>query len=87
MDESPPSPPAPPDARPERDEELTVLVRIQADLADVDRALERLDDGSYGTCEVCGEALADEVLATAPATRLCAAHEAQPPAPAPAAPA
>lgn len=70
MDEHPPEP------TPPRDEELAVLDSIQVDLADVDRALERLDDGSYGTCEVCGEALADEVLAVAPATRLCPAHRA-----------
>lgn len=88
MDEPPDSPAPPPDppdpagvadpatARAEREAELAVLDRIQGELADVDRAFERLDDGGYGTCEVCGEALADEVLAAAPATRLCPAHQA-----------
>ena len=58
----------------ERERELAVIARAHADLADVDRALERLDDGTYGTCEVCGEAIADDVLAPAPATRLCPPH-------------
>jgi RNA polymerase-binding transcription factor DksA len=47
---------------------------MQGDLADVDRALERLDEGTYGTCEACGVALPDEALAEAPALRTCAQH-------------
>jgi DnaK suppressor protein len=58
----------------ERERELAVIAQAHADLADVDRALERLDDGTYGTCEVCGEAIADDVLERAPATRLCPPH-------------
>lgn len=30
------------------------LDQVEAALAEVERALSRLDDGSYGTCEVCG---------------------------------
>jgi RNA polymerase-binding transcription factor DksA len=55
--------------------DLVGLDRIEAELADVARALERLDEGTYGTCEACGTALADEQLASAPAARFCAAHE------------
>jgi hypothetical protein len=58
----------------ERAAELAALRRAQADLADVDHALARLDDGTYGTCEACGVVLADDVLAEAPAARTCAAH-------------
>ena len=58
----------------ERERELAVIARAQGDLADVDRALERLDDGTYGTCEVCAGPIADEVLERAPATRLCPSH-------------
>lgn len=49
---------------------------IEAELDDVTRALERLDEGSYGTCEACGTALADELLASTPAARRCAEHAA-----------
>jgi RNA polymerase-binding transcription factor DksA len=55
--------------------DLAALAVVEAELVDVERALERLDEGSYGTCEACGVALADEVLADAPATRFCATHQ------------
>jgi RNA polymerase-binding transcription factor DksA len=48
--------------------------RIEAELDDVALALERLDQGGYGTCEACGAVLPDEVLAGAPAARRCAEH-------------
>ena len=51
------------------------VAAVEAELDDVARALDRLDDGSYGTCEVCGVGLADEVLARAPAERFCAEHQ------------
>ena len=47
---------------------------VEAELDDVARALDRLDEGTYGTCEVCGVPLGDEVLAAAPAARSCGAH-------------
>jgi hypothetical protein len=57
------------------DEVDTGLVdRIEEDLADVERALARLDDGTYGRCEVCGDTLSDDELARSPATRFCRAH-------------
>ena len=40
----------------------------------VDRALQRLDDSSYGTCEVCGTGLADDALAADPTARRCVDH-------------
>lgn len=54
--------------------DLGALEHIEGELADVARALERLDEGSYGTCEACGEALPDALLGDAPAARRCAAH-------------
>ena len=45
------------------------LAAIERDLADVDAALRRLDDGSYWTDEVTGEPIPDEVLAVRPAAR------------------
>lgn len=78
---STPTSPSPPyhalmDSTSERERELAALAAIQADLAGVDRALERIDDGSYGTCEACGQPIPDEVLDEAPVTRLCAGHAA-----------
>ena len=58
----------------ERAQELAALRRAQADLADVDHALARLDEGTYGTCEACAAPLPDDQLAEAPAARTCPAH-------------
>jgi RNA polymerase-binding transcription factor DksA len=56
------------------DVDLRALDAVEAEVRDVERALARLDDGTYGTCEVCGDRLAEELLAQAPATRFCRAH-------------
>ena len=56
--------------------DVETLAAIEVELADVARALERLDEGTYGTCEACGAELADAVLAEAPASRRCAEHAA-----------
>ena len=45
------------------------LDRIAQDLADVEVALERLDEGTYWTCEVTGEPLPDDLLAADPVAR------------------
>ncbi len=43
--------------------------RIEADLADVEVALARLDAGTYWTDEVSGEPLAESLLAERPTAR------------------
>lgn len=43
----------------------------QRELADIDRALTRLADGEYGTCVICGAAIADERLEVLPAAITC----------------
>ena len=60
----------------EREKEFSILEQVEAELADVDRALGRLDSGTYGRCDACGEAIADERLATLPAARFCVQHQA-----------
>lgn len=54
------------------DRELVVTLRAEFD--DVELALERLDAGVYGTCESCGGEIGDDILATRPLARSCAAH-------------
>jgi len=44
-------------------------------LDQVDGALARLDDGSYGTCRTCGGPIADGDLARSPTSRTCSACE------------
>jgi len=43
----------------------------RADLAEIEAALARLDDGSYGICQVCGRPISAQRLAARPAARAC----------------
>lgn len=47
---------------------------IERDLSDVESALERLDQGSYGRCEVCGNTIDPATLSRMPSTRFCDEH-------------
>jgi DnaK suppressor protein len=38
---------------------------------EIDRALAKLDDGNYGICDACGEAIAQERLEALPWATLC----------------
>jgi DnaK suppressor protein len=55
----------------ERIAQVDVARRLEAKLADVDRALEKLDDGSYGRCDVCGRPIAPERLEAMPWATRC----------------
>jgi DnaK suppressor protein len=61
----------------EREKDFSILEQVEAELADVDRALRRLDDGTYGVCEACGDPISDERLEAMPAARFCIAHQAE----------
>jgi DnaK suppressor protein len=55
-------------------EEWIFLKRNSADtelLRDLDDALERLDDGAYGTCEDCGVTISPKRLEAIPWARYC----------------
>ncbi|HEY5891556.1 MAG TPA: TraR/DksA family transcriptional regulator [Acidimicrobiia bacterium] len=55
----------------ERTEVIGLVDSIKAQLNDVDAALGRLADGSYGTCARCGAEIAQERLDARPASILC----------------
>ena len=40
-------------------------------VAEIDEALERIDDGTYGVCAVCGAAIPEERLDAVPYAMLC----------------
>ena len=44
-------------------------------LQEIDRALGRIDDGTYGTCEVCGREIPAERLEARPWASLCIDHQ------------
>jgi DnaK suppressor protein len=57
----------------ERQHTAALLDQARAQLAAVDHALGRLDDGSYCGCELCGRAIGAERLAARPAATTCIA--------------
>jgi DnaK suppressor protein len=40
-------------------------------LAEIDAALRRIDDGTFGACAVCGAPIGEERLEAVPYARLC----------------
>jgi RNA polymerase-binding transcription factor DksA len=58
----------------EQGEVRALAANLQSLLGDVERALGKLDDGTYGNCEVCGQAIAPARLEAMPATRYCVQH-------------
>ena len=55
----------------ERDHELTVLNNERDKLAQIERALARIDDGTYGVCESCGNPIGKMRLMAFPRATLC----------------
>lgn len=58
----------------EREKDRSIGAGIAAKLSEIDAALERIEQGEYGVCEVCGRQIADERLEAVPATRFCREH-------------
>lgn len=61
----------------EREKDLSILEQVEAELTDVARALERINEGTYGLCEACGQPIADERLEAVPAARFCLEDQAE----------
>ena len=55
----------------ERAQIIALLAQSQSRLDDIDRAVERCQQGSYGICNRCGDAIPAERLAARPAARTC----------------
>ncbi len=51
-----------------------VVGELEKQLKDVDDALAKIDDGTYGTCETCGAQIEEDRLNANPAARTCKAH-------------
>jgi RNA polymerase-binding transcription factor DksA len=59
----------------EREKDFSILQDVEEELADVERALVRLDDGTYGRCDACHAPIDDERLEARPAARFCVDHQ------------
>lgn len=55
----------------ERSKDLSILASLDDQLRELDRALERVERGTYGRCEACGEAILLARLEALPASRFC----------------
>ena len=55
----------------ERAQVAALLERARRRLSDIDRALARITEGDYGTCENCGQPIPVGRLAARPAARTC----------------
>lgn len=51
--------------------QVAVHDKLQITLADVDRALAKVDEGTYGTCDVCGGPVGEDRLEALPWAVLC----------------
>ena len=57
----------------ERGEAEALATRLREQLDDVERALAKISDGTYGLCDSCGQPIATARLEAMPATHFCIA--------------
>lgn len=55
----------------EHEKNVSILEQVDAQVREVDAAFERLEGGTYGICEACGEPIGDARLEERPFARFC----------------
>jgi DnaK suppressor protein len=58
----------------EQGENQALASQLRNEMDEVERALAKLDAGTYGLCETCGEPIAPARLEAMPAARFCINH-------------
>ncbi|MGH9214026.1 MAG: TraR/DksA family transcriptional regulator [Acidimicrobiales bacterium] len=58
----------------EQGEARLVANSLRSQLKEIERALDKIDRGTYGVCEQCGEPIAEPRLEAMPTTRFCIHH-------------
>lgn len=58
----------------EQGENRSLADSLKYHLTQVEAALAKMDDGTYGTCEVCGNRIGEDRLDAMPATQRCIEH-------------
>jgi DnaK suppressor protein len=61
----------------EMEKNVSLLEQVSDELAEVDAAIQRLERGTYGTCQACGRPIGDDRLEALPATRFCVEDQAK----------
>ncbi|HHY34059.1 MAG TPA: hypothetical protein GX510_00255 [Firmicutes bacterium] len=54
-----------------RERDLGLKDALETDKAKIDRALRRIDEGTYGVCDRCGREIPEERLRAVPTANLC----------------
>lgn len=60
----------------EREKDLSIVQRFETELSDIEDALTRIDDGTYGRCEVCDRPIGEARLEAIPHARFCVEDQA-----------
>jgi RNA polymerase-binding transcription factor DksA len=55
----------------ERSRDLSIVEDFEAQLTEIDHAIDRLEAGTYGRCEACGREIGEDRLAARPMARFC----------------
>ena len=61
----------------EMEKNVSLLEQVDDELLEVEAAVQRLERGTYGTCQACGRPIGDERLEAMPATRFCVEDQAK----------
>jgi DnaK suppressor protein len=61
----------------ELEKDMSIRNNVEAELADLKRALRRVDEGTYGLCEACGRKIPELRLEAMPAARFCVKDQAR----------
>jgi DnaK suppressor protein len=61
----------------EMEKNVSLLEQVDDELAEIEAAVQRLDRGTYGTCQACGRPIGDARLEAMPAARFCIEDQAK----------
>jgi DnaK suppressor protein len=61
----------------EMEKNVSLLEQVDDQLLEVEAAVQRLERGTYGTCQACGRPIGEERLEAMPAARFCVEDQAK----------
>jgi RNA polymerase-binding transcription factor DksA len=61
----------------EKEKNVSLLEQVDDELVGIEAAFQRLERGTYGTCQACGRPIGDGRLEAMPATRFCIEDQAK----------
>ena len=61
----------------EMEKNVSLLEQVDDELQEIEAAAQRLERGTYGTCQACGRPIGDDRLEAMPATRFCVEDQAK----------